>query len=193
MLTMKITGNGIPRLEKAIEALGEVKARNAYRRAVNEAGRDTRTPVKNALAKQTGLKSGVAHRALKVTKASNAKLEYTLTGQGGDIALKHFAARETRKGVSAAPWGQRKVFPHTFIKGGLFPGRKKLDMGQHAFMPNQHLTKWGRKFTKAKSGVIIPNEMVQGATAEVFEKTGSTKLEQKVHEHIRKVTSGVLS
>jgi len=28
---------------------------------------------------------------------------------------KEFGARQTSKGVSAAPWGERRVFPHTFI------------------------------------------------------------------------------
>ena len=34
---------------------------------------------------------------------------------GAHIPLAEFHARQTRRGVSAAPWGQRRVFPHTFI------------------------------------------------------------------------------
>src|SRR4029077_6422645 len=34
---------------------------------------------------------------------------------GAHTPLAEFHARQTRRGVSAAPWGQRRVFPHTFV------------------------------------------------------------------------------
>ena len=89
-LTLSIRGKGLPTLEEAARALGsDAKARNAYRRAINEAGRDTKTPTKRALAKQTGLKISVASKALRVSKASSTNLEYKLSGQGGFIRLKY--------------------------------------------------------------------------------------------------------
>ena len=65
-------------------------------------------------------------KALKVTKASGAKgtTTYTIRSWGGNISLAHFAARETRAGVSAAPLGQRMVFAGAFMKaGGVTKGR----------------------------------------------------------------------
>lgn len=192
-LRLTIHGNGIHRFEEAVQTLGEKKASNAYRRAINEAGRDTKAPTTRALAKQTGLKVGVARKALRETKASAQTLTFKLTGTGGDIALKHFGARETRKGVSAAPFGQRRLFPSRFIKGGLFPKRKELKFGGHVFRADISSRKWGRGFELQKSGVIIPNEMVKGITAEAFQRIGQTKLGEKVARHIRLSTKGVLS
>lgn len=192
-LRLTVVGNGMHRFEEAVETLGEKRARVAYRRAINEAGRDTKAPTTRALAKQTGLKYGVVRRALRETKASASTLTYVLRGQGGDIALKHFGAKETRKGVTAAPFGQRRLFPGRFMKGGFFPKRKTLKLGGHVFRPNFGTKKWGRDFTLQKSGVIIPNEMVTGITAEAFQRIGQQKLGEKVARHIRLSTKGVLS
>lgn len=191
-LSITIRGDGLERFEDAVEKLGEKKAKVAYRRAINDAGRDTKTPTQRALAKQTGLKVKVTRKALVVSKASSHRLEYKLTGHGGDISLKYFMAREIRKGVSAAPFGQRQVFARHFIKGARFPNRKTLSMGGHVFEPSEAKT-WGRTITKRQSGVIIPNEMVKGATAAAFERTGQAKLQEKIARHVQLMTKGVLS
>lgn len=195
MLRMSVTGEGLPSLLDAVEALGtEAKAKRAFRRALNEAGRDVTAPTYRALAAQTGLKIMVARRALRPKRASMQDLSFELRGTGGDIGLKYFGARETRGGVSAAPFGKREVFAGTFIKGGFFPGRKTLKFGGHVFRPKWFGDrKWGRAFTKAKSGVIIPNEMVKGETAETFRRIGGKKLQEKVERHISLVTKGVLT
>lgn len=191
-LKISIKGDGIPKLEEAAEALGsERKARNAFRRAINEAGRDTKTPTKRALAKQTGLKISVAGKALKETKASASTLEFKLTGQGGDIALKYFGARETRAGVSAAPFGQRDIFQGAFIKGGRFPNRVDIGKGGHVFERGYRVAKL--PIAKVKSGVVIPDEMVKGITAQTFQRIGQSKLGEKVARHVRLVTKGVLT
>jgi len=189
-LAVTISGNGLSRFDDAVKALGEGKARNAYSRAINDAGRDTKTPTQRALAKQTGLKVKVTRKALRVSKASPANLEYKLTGQGGDIALKFFGARETRKGVSAAPFGNREVFAGTFIKAGRFPNRVTMNKGGQVF---ERVGMSRFPIEKVTSGVVIPTEMVKGATADTFERVGRSKLEEKVLRHIKLVSKGVLS
>ncbi|MDX6806330.1 hypothetical protein [Terrihabitans rhizophilus] len=189
-LRLTIRGNGLERFDEAVEILGENKARNGYRRALNEAGRDTKTATGRALAKQTGLKVKTTRKALRESKASSGTLEYKLTGSGGDISLKHFGARETRGGVSAAPFGRREVYDGTFMKGGKFPNRKDIGKGGHVF----ERTSFGRlPIRKVKSGVIIPREMVKGTTAETFQRIGSTKLDEKIAKHLKLITKGVLS
>lgn len=192
-LTLTIRGNGIERMEEAVRVLGEKRARAAYRMAVNDAGGKTKTKTGQALAKQTGLKPSVTRKALRESKASDADLTYSLRGQGGDIALKYFGARETRKGVSAAPFGKREVFAHHFIKGGLFPGRKDIGRGGHVFEADSGTGKWGRSYSKAKSGVVIPNEMVKGTTAQTFESIGLKELDVKIAYQLKRATKGVLS
>ncbi|MGQ3671798.1 hypothetical protein ACT6QG_05315 [Xanthobacter sp. TB0136] len=193
MLKVQIKGNGLERFEQAVKTLGEGKAKRAFRMAINQAGRDTRKPTYDALADQTGLKKRVTRKALKAKTASANNLSYTLTGRGGDIGLKHFGGRETRKGVSAAPWNKRQVFDGTFMKGGLFPKRKTLNLNGHAYEPNTATNKWGRKFTKAKSGLTIPQEMVKDITAETFERVGQAKLGEHIPKVIAKVTNGVIT
>jgi len=196
-LRMSINGNGLPMLHEAAVILGsEAKARRAYRRALNEAGRDTTAPTYRALAKQTGLKPTVARRALRAKKAAMGSLSFELHGKGGDIGLKWFGARETRQGVSAAPFGKRGIWAGSFIKGGLFPNRKTLKFNGTVFRPGyggMFSHAWGRPFSKVRSGVIIPREMVKGVTAETFQSVGGSKLAEKVNRHIRLVTKGVLS
>ena len=194
MLRLSIQGQGLPMLHEATKILGtEAKARRAYRRALNEAGRDVTAPTYRALAKQTGLKPGVTRRALSAKKADMASLSFELHGRGGDISLKYFGARETREGVSAAPFGKRTVFAGRFMKGGKFPKRKTLKLGGHVFRPKYGSRKWGRPFDRQKSGVIIPNEMVVGTTAQTFREVGESKLAEKVRRHIKLVTKGVLT
>ncbi|MBP0440675.1 hypothetical protein [Tianweitania sediminis] len=189
-LSVRIQGSGLVRFSDAVEALGEVRARKAYSRAVNDAGRDTKTPTQRALAQQTGLKVKVTRKALRITRASPATLEYKLTGTGGDIALKYFGARETRKGTSAAPFNKRKVFSGAFIKGGQFPNRVDIGRGGHVF---ERASMSRFPINKVKSGVVIPNEMVKDATARTFERVGQAKLQEKVLRHVKLVAKGVLS
>lgn len=189
-LSLMVRGDGITKLTEAVRILGEGKARNAYRRAINEAGARTKTPTGRALAQQTGLKKSVTARALKVSKASSVDLSYTLSGRGGEIDLKHFGARETRRGVSAAPFGKRQIFEGSFIKAGRFPNRVEMKKGGQVF---ERVRMSRFPIEKMKSGVIIPAEMVKGVTASTFERVGQKELAEKVARHIRLVTKGVLS
>jgi hypothetical protein len=193
-LTLRIKGDGIDRLQKAIRVLGDKKARLAYRMAVNQAGRDTKVATSRALSAQTGLKKKTTTKALKETKASASTLEYRLEGKGGDISLKHFSPRETRKGVSANPWGRREVGAGTFMKAGWFPKRvTKSNWNGQVFSRAGGKTEKMDRFSKEKSGLFIPVEMVKGATAKTFEDVGLKKLDEKVLYQIKRATKGMIS
>ncbi|MDV2967812.1 hypothetical protein RZ532_17605 [Nitratireductor aquimarinus] len=171
---------GLKRFENQIGALGE-KAPHALQRAVARTGDMARTQVVRALTKQTGLKRKVIVRAVKVTRPSFGSLNYVMRTRGGDIALKYFSARETRKGVSASPFGKRKVFAGTFIKAGRFPSRVSLDMGGHVFLRSG---KSRFPVEKQKSGVVIPAEMVKGQTAEAFQASVRANLPRRVEHEL---------
>jgi hypothetical protein len=172
---------GLRRFDNGVKAVGD-DGKKVMQRALARAGDMARTQVYRALTKQTGLKRKVIVRALKVKRPSYTDPSYTMTARGGDISLKYISPRETRAGVSAAPFGQRKVFPRTFMKGGLFPSRKEL--------PSLHGHVWMRggsgrfPIEKQKSGVYIPTEMVSGATADVFLTTVRQKLPQRVEHEL---------
>jgi len=149
-----------------------------------------RTQVYRSLTAQTGLKRRVIVKAVRVTRSNSGTLTYTMTTKGGDIALKFFAARETRRGVSAAPFGQRRIFPSTFILGGRFPNRHGVVFHGHV-MRREGASRFPIKVEQ--SGVIIPAEMVKGATAQAFRSTVARVLPQRVEHEIRRATGGVFS
>ncbi|MFN3624431.1 MAG: hypothetical protein ACK4TP_10250, partial [Hyphomicrobium sp.] len=151
-------GNGIARITAATEALAGPKKTAVLRRAINHTGDKVYTIVVRTLAKQIGAPAGVIKRYGQVTKirASNATLTYMIRGNGGPIPLKHFRAYQTRKGVSAAPWHNRKTYKSAFIVGSL---------GGHAFWRR------GRKRLPIEriAGPNVPKEMVKDATAAAFQ------------------------
>ncbi|WP_414833590.1 hypothetical protein [Afifella sp. YEN Y35] len=183
------------RFADAVEVLGEKKGAGVKRRALNRAGDQARTAAGRELAGQTGLKKAYTGKKLRdgTTRAKAGRLLYTIKVQGGDVPLKYFDAKETRKGVSAKPFGKRQVFEHSFIKGGLFPRRKVLNMGGHVFEAATDIGAWGRPFEKKKSGVVLPTELVKGATAAAWEKVGTRVLQERIAHEIKRATGGVVS
>ncbi|WP_281978819.1 phage tail protein [Pseudorhizobium flavum] len=193
--------SGMVRLSNAMGRLDSHQKHLALQRAVNHTGNKARTKVIRALADQTGLKYGVIKRAVRTGKAWGASatsftegrgsLSYTLSSKGGNISLKHFGARETRAGVTAAPFGKRELREGTFIKGGRFPKRvtaKRL---------NGHVYKrtgQGRgPLELQNSGVVIPAEMLKGASREAFMKTVEAELPKRVMHEIERLAPGIFS
>lgn len=152
-------------------------------RALNRTGDMAKTRVVRELVKQTGLPQKTIRKAVKVKRASWKDLEYRLTASGGDVSLKYFKARETRQGVTAFVRGERELFEGAFIKGGSFArGRVALNMGGHVFQRISGRT----ELEKLKSGVIIPIEMVEGATARGFEAVVQDVLPRRVSHEINR-------
>lgn len=172
---------GLQRFDNGIKALGK-DGRKVMARAVARSGDMARTQVYRALTAQTGLKRKVIVKALKVTRPSYDDLSYTMKARGGDISLKYFSPRETRVGVSAAPFGKRKVFAGTFMKGGQFPNRvATAKLGGHVF---KRIPGGGRNIELQNSGVIIPSEMVTGKTADVFTRVVRENLPRRVEHEL---------
>lgn len=180
--------SGLKDLDRAMSRLSGKTIRLIGSRALNRAGSQGRTKAGRALAKQTGLKLQTIRKAMVPLRASGVSLEYRIKARGGDIALKHFDARETRKGVSAKPFGKRKVFASTFIKGGKFPSRVKLKMGGQVFARSGSDP---REIAKQKSGVILPNEMIKGESARAWQSTVAKVLPRRVMHEIKRETGKV--
>jgi hypothetical protein len=162
----------------------EKEAPAAIARAIRRTGDMTATQVVRSLTAQTGLKRQVIVRAVKKRPAG---MTYSLQSRGGNVALKYFRARETRKGVSAAPWNARHVFMGTFIKGGRFPHRVGLNLGGQVFAR----TGAGRvPIVKQKSGLFIPKEMISGATKQAFLSTVASVLPLRLQHEIAAILGG---
>ena len=191
MITVEIVGNGIPRLVDAAQALGrEGKARTAYSRAINHSARIAQTATGRALSDQTGLPKRTGKKAVtrKVTRSTPGTLSYTVHTQGGDISLKYFKPRETRPGVSAAPWNSRRVYPHLFMRAGWWPKRvTKPNWNGQVFIRGG-----GRSFHVADLGLFIPIEVVKGASAAAWE-TGGKRLQPRVELEVRRMSKGAVT
>lgn len=186
-LSIKVDASGFKRFSNMLQA-ASANAGPAMNRAVNRAGDMAKTAMIKALVPQTGLKPKVIRKALRSKRASAvAGGTYVIESKGGDIRLKYFNARETRKGVSAAPWGQRQVFAGTFIKGGHFPNRVALAMGGHAFKRSGAARK---PIVAARSGLFIPEEMISGASAGAFYATANRVLPERMAHELLRILGG---
>lgn len=174
---------GLEKFGTAIKNMDKNIAKAAVR-ALNRTGDSARVKIKRELAKQTGLKQKVLVRALKAKKANFSSLGYEIYSKGGDISLKYFSPRETRSGVSAAPFRKRSVFKSTFMLGGQFPNRHGLVGNGHVFIRGG---KTAKSMTRVKSGVIIPNEMVKGESREAFEKSVREVLPKRMEHELSRL------
>lgn len=200
MISITVTGNGLVRFHEAVRALGEPRARVAYSRAINRVGRTVGNEAGRALSDQTGLPKSTGRRAVtrRVDRANPAHLVYTIHGSGGNISLRYFKPRETRKGVTASPWNKRTLYPSTFMRAGFWPKRVvKPSWHRQVF---RRLTASGyshdrsvTKFEKVKSGVFIPTELVRGQVAQAWTNGGRTRLQPRIEHEIRVISKGIVS
>lgn len=154
-------------------------------RVVNQVGDRAKTQVIRALTSQTGLPRKTIVKAVgDPTRAHGRKLSYEMVTRGGNIRLKYLAPKETRPGVTAKPWGKRRLYPGTFMKGGAFPNRHGGKFDGHVM---RRLNTSGTKLTQARSGMAIPVEMTRDATRAAFERTAAPLLKERVEAVLAKL------
>lgn len=175
-LVVKVDAAAFDRMAALFDHAG-VNVQPALGRAINHTGDKARTQVGRALVKQTGIKYGKVREALKTYRAGARGLVYRIVARGGYVSLKEFGARQTRKGVSAAPWGKRRVFPHTFIVPSL---------GGHVF----ERTGSGRYPIRKLWGPAIPAEMVKDQSKAAFERTVAAELPARIDYEINAILAG---
>jgi hypothetical protein len=177
MMKIDVDATSMLKLEEATARAGK-NAPLAIRRALNWTGERAATQVTRTLAKQTGTKYGTVKAALVRIPAGFARLTYTIRAAGGFLSLKEFSPRQTAKGVSAAPWGKRHVFPHAFILSKL---------GGHVFVRTS-----SKRFPLKKLwGPALPAEMVKSASKQVFEDTVARVLPARVDHELSALITGI--
>lgn len=184
-LDIRWDGIGGPqRFADRLSQIGDGRIRMIGNRVVNHTGDRARTVVRRELTKQTGLKRTIIVKAVRVTRSSPSTLAYEMKAKGGDVALKFFRARETRRGVSAAPFGKRQVFGSTFIRGGRFPNRSGIVFRGHVM---ERVGADRLPIKVVQSGVVIPNEMVSGATASAFHRVVRSHMPNRFAHELRRL------
>jgi hypothetical protein len=183
MIDLHINTAAIARLGNIFKAAGK-NAKDAERRAINHTGDKARTAMRRVLVPQTGLKRKTINKALKSTRASYSSGAYIIRSKGGNVRVMFFHARETRAGVSAAPWNARRVYPHTFMKGGRFPKRVALKLGG-AVLERAGSARF--PLHGVKSGLFIPEEMVKGESETAFYATVERELPARLAHELYRV------
>lgn len=185
----------LQRFDRAVKLLGSNMLRAVAPRALNRTGQMARTQVVRALAKQTGLKQKVIRKAVRTRSAfvsgAGDSLSFDLMTRGGEVGLIHLSPKEVEGGTVAMPFGKRTLYPEAFFRGGVFPGRRVMLRGKPRVMVRKGAARM--PIMKAKSGVWIPKEMLQGETAEAFTRTVAQVLPRRLLHEVNRLTGGVLS
>lgn len=185
IISMKWADNHLTKFGTKIDQL-KTTFPKVLPRIVNQVGNRAKTQVVRNLTKQTGLPRATIVKAIGNPSAARfGKLSYEMVTRGGNVRLKYLDPKETRKGVSAKPFGKRTLFSGAFMMGGQFPNRKDVDKFEgHVMFRNRSS---GRHYSVVRSGVVIPQEMTSGATSAAFERTASPLLQQRVEAALRKL------
>ncbi len=135
----------------------------AVSRALNRTGDMATTKVGRVLADETGAHVHDVRDAIEQFPSTPDDLTYTISISGEWMPLSEFDPHQTRKGISARPWGERRLFPGTFqIPSG----------GEHVFaregrerLPIREL--WGPNLAiEASRGEV--EQVVRDVVAEVM-------------------------
>lgn len=181
---------GLRRFENMLGALG-ADAPKAVARAINHTGDKARTQVIRALSRQTGLPQRIIRTAIKdgpeTRRASPESPTYTLSAGGGDVRVKFFKKRETRAGVVAhlGTVRGRTLFPRTFFRGGAFP--RRVDIAAFDGHVLDRVSEFRYHLRHVRSGVFIPVEMVEGASAKAFEDSVENDLPRRLDHEISRL------
>ncbi|MFG1370707.1 phage tail protein [Xanthobacter oligotrophicus] len=173
---ISVEWQGLARIRELLERAAQVSPQ-AVARALNRTVEKARTDVTRALVKQTGLKFGTVRKATSLWRASAGSLTAEIRAKGGYTSLKEFSARQTKKGVSAAPWGRRQVFDHTFMVKR-YGGHVYKREGKDRF-PLRKLY-----------GPAIPVEMVKGASRDAFFRAVESELPKRLDHELGRVLGG---
>lgn len=179
IIRARFDGDGIMKMLVAAEALSN-RTSDACRRAVNHTGDKANTRVKRALSKQIRAPQSaiMQYGRLRTRRANFGALTYEIISSGGPIPLKYFKPNQTRKGVSAAPWGNRKVYKSAFMNG----------LGGHVFWRKGK----ARLPIERIAGPNVPKELVKDQSAAAFLAV-SAELPARLAHEIRVLTKGIVS
>lgn len=161
----------LARYGNQLKALGEGGARKAMARALNYEGKKMYSAVKSALHRQTSIRAGDVHRALKTRQArpgvsskGATALEFVIEGTGRELSLRYFSPSQKKAGTSAKVWGRRQMFNRAFM--GPKPGAIAMKLNGNVF----HRLSAERLPIEKMWGPSISKEMVKDQAKAAFEE-----------------------
>lgn len=162
-----VRSNG--RLESYARELAQAASRAQAEMAnsLNRIGNALRLKTIAAEARQTGLPVKVIRKAQRAQPADAANLRYRISAAGGNIALRFFNPRETPRGVQSSPLAVYRFSPSAFIRGGKFPNRVPIGLGNNVY---QRTGRGRGPLRMLRSNVFLGDQLVEGQTAMAFEQ-----------------------
>lgn len=106
---------GAERLSRRLSLLERHVFPMANSRALNRSLTKMRTVTVRQVSKVMGVPQKSVRSRTVLTNATPAHQVATARFKGRAFNLSGFRARQTKKGLSAAPWGNRRIFPHGFL------------------------------------------------------------------------------
>lgn len=107
---------GVSVFRGQLTALEKQMFPKAFTRAINSTARTVRARTIKSVAKHMGVNASGARRRMKLRRARVSKNPVAkINVSGKALNLASFKARQVKRGVSAAPWNRRRIFPHAFI------------------------------------------------------------------------------
>ena len=168
MKTSIVTRGSLVEVLAPVDSLSNKAGRRAMAMALNHTLGKAETQVNRALVRQTGLKYREVKQEVKRYSAYHGNLEGEIKVKGDYHKLAEFAARNTKRGMSAAPWGVRRIFKGTFFVGGSVFKR----LGEDRFP------------VKALYGPALPKEVLKGEARAAFERTIHDNLPRRIEHEL---------
>ena len=154
-------------MKKAIRAIGNVPKKYIPKASVtslNKVGAEVFTQAKKELAGATGLKQNIIAKKIKKDKARKGDETYSIHIKSRYLNAIEFGARQTKKGVSAKIWNNRKIYKGAFIGSGRNSGK------QLVFKKSRR-----KKGIEAVHGASLPREFERQNMAKIFNKKIKTR------------------
>lgn len=106
---------GVPEFQQALATLEKQVFPTATARALNLVASKMRTAMVRSIADEMGIQQKAVRTRTKLIKATKVRQQALLEFRGRAFNLIEFRARQTKRGVTASPWGRRQLIPYAFI------------------------------------------------------------------------------
>lgn len=142
--------------------------------ALNRVAVTVRAEASRSVSKASGMKVSEVKEKMPLVKADRSTLTATIIAKPWSPNLIRYQARQTKAGVSAKAWGQRKIYPRTFIGN---KGRTVFTRVGKARLP-----------LKALHGPSIPREFIKDANLTAMKSVVTNRFPIEFDSAVRSLT-----
>lgn len=184
-IDVKIADDQLARFQNMAGAVGSVKARQAYARAINRVTNSVYGKVIRATAKQTSIPTAILRKTVRKSLAAHkgdGPLSGAVYATGKPLSLKYFGARQFKWGTRVKVWGETRKLNSAFIFAGTYNSGKAV--------ANGHVWKRVGKSSlpiEKQEGPSVPEGIVAGEAEHAFRETVETMLPARVQHELSRL------